>query len=314
MMRNDRFSLRVGFFAGVATVAIAGCANNGVTSAVPGGPNLAYAGGVLDQRPHYSITREMAGRIGHLGTYYIPYEDQHGPVLANPKIYLIFWGYKKYGDPDKLQPLLETYTKNMGGSSHNNIETQYYEITGGGSKKTYITNASNQFGGSWSDKASIPKSPTDAQVAAEALRGVAHFGYDPNGVYVVATAHKHSEDGFATHWCSYHSNTVYKKQLVPYANLPYMPDAGKSCGANIITPPSDESGTDEGMTILAGHEYGETITDPDPFTAWFGVPGEIADPCAFHNIANDSFGSLSYTMQPMVSDATASCVQGYPSS
>jgi hypothetical protein len=307
MMRSYFFSLRAGIFAAVATAAIAGCANNAVTSTVPGGT---YADGVLYAHPHYAITREMAARVAPAGTEYVPY--QGGVVLTAPKIYLIFWGYKKYGDPDKLQPLLETYTKNMGGSSHNNIETQYYEKSGG--SDVYITNPANQYGGSWSDKSTIPKSPSDAQIAAESLRGVAHFGYDPEGVYVVATAHKHSEDGFGSHWCSYHSNTYYDKKLVPYANLPYMPDAGKSCGADIITPPSDENGLDEGMTILAGHEYGESITDPDPFTAWYGVPGEIADPCAWHNIANDTFGSLSFTAQPMVSDATASCVQGYPSS
>jgi hypothetical protein len=202
----------------------------------------------------------------------------------------------------------------MGGSGHNNIETQYYENTG--KKKKYITNAANQFGGSWDDESPIAKHPTDADVAAESLRGVAHFGFDPNGVYIVATPHGHSEAGFGTIWCSYHSDTSYGKQLVPYANLPYMTDAtsGIKCGANIIKPPSDESGMDEGMTIMAGHEYGETITDPYPFSGWSGSNGEIADACQWQNIANDQFGTKSYAMQPMVSDATESCVQVYPSS
>jgi len=241
-------------------------------------------------------------------TAYVPYHPG-GHVIVNPKFYLIFWGYKKYGDPDKLQTLLETYTKSMGGSGHNNIEIQYYQDVSG--KTTYITNPSDQYGGSWLDNSPIPNSPSDPQIAKEALAAVVHFGYDANGVYVVMTAHKHSEAGFGVHWCSYHSNTYYKKKLVPYANLPYMPDAGSQCLANIVSPPSDESGDDEGMTIYAGHEYGETITDPDPYTAWYGVDGEIGDYCAGENIANDPFGSKSYTMQPMVSDASEACVQSY---
>ena len=84
--------------------------------------------------------------------------------------------------------------------------------------------------------------------------------------------------------------------------------------SNIIKPPSDENGMDEGMTIMAGHEYGETITDPYPFSGWSGSNGEIADACQWQNIANDQFGTKSYAMQPMVSDATESCVQVYPSS
>ncbi len=25
-----------------------------------------------------------------------------GPVLVAPKLYIVFWGYKRYGDPDKV--------------------------------------------------------------------------------------------------------------------------------------------------------------------------------------------------------------------
>ena len=286
----------------------AGCSQGGVSASIPNGLAAASAGSVLAPQPHYAPTIPAARAISPLSVY-IPYHPG-GIIIAQPKFYLIFWGYKKYGDPDKLQPLLESYTQSMGGSSHNNIETQYYQTIDG--KTTYIANPSNQYGGSWLDNAPIPKSPSDPDVAAQALKGVAHFGYNANGVYVVMTAHGHSEADFGTNWCSYHSNTYYGKKLVPYANLPYMPDApaGK-CGANSIQPPSDESGIDEGMTIFAGHEYGESITDPDPYTAWYGVQGEIGDYCIAQDIQNDPFGSKSYTMQPMVSDATEACVQSY---
>ncbi|HVN68705.1 MAG TPA: hypothetical protein VMU38_03500 [Candidatus Binatia bacterium] len=294
-----------GVLACFAAVLAAGCTNasNPAPSIPTSQASVAFARG-----PHYAPTLSDAAAI-RPDLAYVPY--QGGPVIVDPKIYLIFWDYKKYGDPDKLQPLLESYTKKMGGSPHSNILTQYYQLSG--SMKSFITNQTDQLGGSWNDESPSPKKPTDAQIAAEALKGAKHFGFDPNGIYVVATAHDRSEAGFGTHWCGYHSETPYAKKVdLPYTNLPYMPDAGKQCGANIITPPSDESGEAEGMTIMAGHEYGEAITDPFPFSSWSGVNGEIADYCAWHNMANDPFGNKSYTMQPMVSDATEACVQSYP--
>jgi serine protease len=200
----------------------------------------------------------------------------------------------------------------MGGSGHNNIYTQYYEISNG--NKVFITNPSNQLAGSWEDDTNpIPRHPTDAQVAAEAVRAVQHFGYNSNASYVVATAHGRSTSGFNSQWCAYHSATTYNGNLVSYTNLPYIPDAGANCGANIIGAPSDESGADEGVTIVGGHEYGESVTDPNPNTGWDnGTYGEIGDICAWTNIQNDPFGSFSYTSQPMYSNASSSCVHSYP--
>ena len=215
----SKFSHIAAGLAFLLAVALQGCgaATNVApsTSFAPSGPDWIYAHGVLYHRPHYALVRGVQAKITPAEIPFVPY--QGGLVTVAPKFYLIFWDYKKYGDANKLAPLLETYTKNMGGSGHNNIETQYYENTG--KKKKYITNAANQFGGSWDDESPIAKHPTDADVAAESLRGVAHFGFDPNGVYIVATPHGHSEAGFGTIWCSYHSDTSSGKQLVPYAEF-----------------------------------------------------------------------------------------------
>ncbi|MGA8535234.1 MAG: hypothetical protein WB615_14090 [Candidatus Tumulicola sp.] len=291
-----------------AAVALSGCAE----SSVPPKPIAASsdwidAGGVRYHRPHYALLRDFAaGRVRPD----LPVRYNGGPVLVNPKVYLIFWDYKAYGDSNGVKKLLQQYAGHMGGSGHNNIYTQYYEVLG--SSTIYIENPAKQYGGSWDDDSAIPKKPTDAQIAAEAIKGVKHFGYDPNGSYVVATAHGHSTSGFGSHWCAYHSSVSDGKNVVSYTDFPYMPDAGSECGANIITPPAGETGTDEGVTIMAGHEYGESITDPDPYSGWSGVDGEIGDTCAWHNIANEPFGKKSYATQPMFSNATQACVQSYP--
>jgi hypothetical protein len=297
MYEHSRFTAVLGF---IALLAITGCATNG---AAPTATSATQPAGILSQVPHYMPTRGHAVR----NTSGISYGG--GPVEVTPTVFLIFWGYAKYGDPRHVKPLLKDYIANMGGSGHNNIYTEYYEISN--SKMLYITNPKSQLGGVWDDNASVPRQPTQTQIEAEALKGVAHFGYNANASYVVATPHGRSVDGFGTSFCAYHSATSSKGRLVSYTNLPYIPDARAACGANYITPPSDETGADEGVTIVEGSEQGDSATDPDPPTGWQFDGAEISIVCAWQNIANDTFGSHSYTMQSMYSNASRSCVQSY---
>ncbi len=316
-----RHSRLVGILGCAATLAIVGCASNSSMAPTTGstttalaqsvgtnGPGWIHAGNITYHTPHYMATRSAAL---HSVSPNITLNYGNGPVLVSPKTYLILWGYKTYGDANKVAKLLKAYFKVEGGSSHNNIYTQYYQIANG--TTTYITNPTKQNGGTWYDQTNaVPTNPTDAQVAAEALQGVTHFGYDANGSYVVATPHGHNSQGFGTQYCAYHSATTSGGNIVSYTNLPYMPDAGANCGANFTTAPKDESAADEGVTIVEGHEYGESVTDPNPPTGWYNnQQGEIGDICAWQNIQNDPFGKKSYTMQPMFSNATQSCVQSY---
>ncbi|MBV8197234.1 MAG: hypothetical protein JO263_03805 [Candidatus Eremiobacteraeota bacterium] len=296
-------------------IALAGCsASSGVAPTVgsttqtqghgiPFGPGWVQKDGVTYHVPHYMVSRNHAVKISP--ALYLTYGG--GPVQVTPTVFLVFWHYN-LGDSKGVQPLLKNYIGNMGGSNHNSIYDQYYEISG--SSTIYITNPSNQYGGFWDDNTNpIPSHPSDSAIAAEARRAVSHFGYNANASYVIATAHNHSTSGFGTQWCAYHSATTSSGRLVSYTDLPYMPDAGANCGSNIISPPSDESGTDEGVTIVEGHEQGESVTDPNPPSGWYNSSyGEIGDICAWTNIQNDPFNADSFTMQPMWSNSAQACV------
>ena len=292
-----------------AALAFAGCGANGSIAPATGSTTPARVGTVHVLR--YLPTRYAARTVvpdGSSGTGPLTYFK--GPVLLKPKVYLIFWGYKKYGDPDKVAPLLEAYFKSVGGSGHDNIYTQYYDVVG--SKTNYITNFKGQLGGVWFDNRNPePPEPTDAQIADESLRGVSHFGYDANGSYIVATPHGRNSQGFGTTNCGYHSSVYDSANLVAYTYLPYVPEAGAECGADYIAPPKDESGKDEGVTIIGGGLYGASITDADPGTAWYNVEyGEITE-CTWKGIQNDPFGKKSYTTGSLYSNATQSCIQAY---
>lgn len=315
MYRHSRLAVVLGC---AMAFAVAGCASNGAMTPAAGGPAASalvqsgaagwiHSNGVVYHAPKYMATRSNVTPAvsGILFNYY------GGVVLTVPKTYLILWGYKKYGDSDNVAKLLKSYLKSMGGSPYTNIYTQYYQNIN--SKQTYVTNPKKQLGGVWDDETdSVPTSPTDGQVATESLAGVKHFGYDANASYIVATPHGHSSSGFGTSWCAYHSDTFQGSDMVSYTNLPYMPDAGQNCGANIISAPKDESGTDEGVTIVEGHEYGESVSDPNPGAGWYNNEyGEIGDACAWTNIQNDTFRKKSFTAQPMYSNASESCVHSY---
>jgi hypothetical protein len=308
MYRYSRLAAVLGC---AATLAMVGCSNNGsgVTPTV-GGANfdsgLVQKDGFISGKPHYMAT---VHNVKNQAKPLILLNYGGGPVLVAPKVYFIFWGYKTYGDSYKVKKLLKSYGKHIGGSAYNNIYTQYYMTSG--ASTVYVTNPSKQLGGIWEDDTNaVPAHPSDSQVQAEALAGVTHFGYDPNGSYVVATPTGHSSSGFGTSYCAYHGAFSSGGHLVSYTNLPYMPDAGANCGANFITPPNDESGADEGVTIVEGHE---SVTDPNPPSGWYNNSyGEIGDICAWQNVQNDPYGKKSYSAQPMFSNASQSCVHSYP--
>jgi hypothetical protein len=303
-MRRLRKLLRTG--PPLAVILLTGCAT---ATTMPGRGLLAQSLVMKLGRPQFLPTQFAArSATSSEGVNY-----HGGPVLVSPKVYLIFWGYKKYGDPNRVARLLTDYVAAMGGSGHNNIVTQYYEQET--AQRIYITNPKMQLGGVWYDQTNdVPEDPTDAQVAQEALAGARHFSsYDPSGSYVVATPHGRSTLGFGTQWCAYHSVTFSGSNMVSYTNLPYIPDVGKQCGAGAIKPPKDESAADEGVTIAEGAEEGDSVTDPNPGTGWFSASGgEISDACGSPIKAhNDRFGKKSYTVGPMFSNASLSCVQTY---
>jgi serine protease len=62
--------------------------------------------------------------------------------------------------------------------------------------------------------------------------------------------------------------------------MPYVTDAGSGCGQNFVNAGS--AGTDDGFTIVNGHEYAETITDQYPAGGWTDSSGnENGDKCAW---------------------------------
>jgi len=223
-------------------------------------------------------------------------------VETAPKIYLVLWGSQWNNDPSGEAAILENFYRGAGGSSWLNSVTQYCQgvATGTVACGTSGTHAGNQTGilaGVWPDNASAaPSKPRQSQIAAEAVRAAQHFGNNATSSnasvqYVIATATRNSSRGFGTQYCAYHSATSSTVGNVAYTNLPYITDAGASCGANF-----NGLGPDAGITIVSGHEMGETITDQFPSSGWLDSGGaENGDKCAWISSGQGAAADITLT-------------------
>lgn len=218
-----------------------------------------------------------------------------GPVENAPRVFIVFWDWTT--DPSGEQTYLTNFLSSIGGNSWLSTVAQY----GGGW-------TGNLLAGTWSDTGStIPSHPSDSQIQSEAARAASHFGAgtSDNVEIVVATAHNHNSSGFGTQYCAYHG-TVSSDPNVTYTNLPYITDAGASCGENSVNGGS--AGLLDGVSIVEGHEMAESITDP-LLNAWFDSSGEeIGDKCAWINLTNITTSKGRFAVQPLWSNSARGCV------
>jgi hypothetical protein len=269
------------------------------------GGNLYYHGGTSDG---------LTGAIG---------------VETAPRIYLVFWGSQwDNNDPSGEASILEGFLQGASGSSWLNTVTQYCQ---GVSSGTYFCNGAGTPAGNttgeyisfWYDNSSkAPTHPRQSQLANEAVRAAEHFGNtstasNASAQYVIATATGNNSSGFGSQYCAYHSSINSSSSgEVAYTNLPYITDAGASCGANF-----NGLGPDAGITIVEGHEAAETITDQFPSGGWLDSSGsEIGDKCAWISSgqgasADVTFSDGTYPVQSLWSNAfnsgSGGCVLSY---
>lgn len=210
-------------------------------------------------------------------------------VETTTRVYLVFWGSQwNNNDPSGEASILESFYGGAGGSQWLNSVTQYCQGVASG---TYFCNGAGQaagnppsiYAGYWYDNGSTaPSRPSQSQLAAEAVKAASHFGNttasrNASVQYVIATSHGHNASGFGTQYCAWHSSTSSSYGEVAYTNMPYMTDAGASCGANF-----NGLGANAGITIVGGHEMAETITDQFPNGGWLDSGGaENGDKCAW---------------------------------
>ncbi len=243
-----------------------------------------------------------------------------GVTTGTPRVYLVFWGSQWgtqstngagnlafSGDPRAMAPYYQAFLRGLGTNSElwSGVMTQYCEGVAAGSQTCPASAAhvgyptGGALAGVWEDTgAAAPSSATGHQIGVEAVNAAAHFGNtatgsNRNAQYVIVSPTGTKPDGFNTptgNFCAWHDYTGDSTLTggaisspsgpVAFTNMPYVTDAGSSCGQSFVNAGS--AGTLDGVSIVGGHEYAETITDQNPNGGWLDSGGnENGDKCAW---------------------------------
>jgi serine protease len=294
--------------------------------------------------------QEAAGQASANNLNYGGGVDGIGVTTGPPKIYLVFWGSQwgtanpagstnLSGDTVGMAPRLQALFSGLGTNNElwSGVATQYCDGVAIGAQTCPASNAlhvgyptGGALAGIWDDTAAAaPSQATGHQIAVEAINAAAHFGNTANGSnrnvqYDIVSPHNTHPDGFNTpsgNWCAWHdyngdttltggaASSPYGD--IAFTNMPYVTDAGSSCGQNFV---NGSAGTLDGVTIVNGHEFSETITDQNPAGGWTDSSGEEnADKCAWilpgqpGGAQDVAFATGSFAMQSTWSNDTNGC-------
>jgi hypothetical protein len=243
--------------------------------------------------------------------------DGIGVTTGHQKVYLVFYGSQwgtqgtdangnvtLSGDPSGEAPYLQQLMKGLGtgGELWSGVLTQYCDGVAVGAQSCPASNTQHvayptggALAGVWVDESTAsPGSATGHQLGVEAVNAAGHFGNttaaaNRDAQYVVISPTGSNPDGWLTNgfcaWHDYNGDSTLSGGAVssPYGdiaftNLPYITDAGASCGQDFV----NSNGTLDGISIVEGHEYAETSTDQNPPGGYTDNSGaENGDKCAW---------------------------------
>jgi hypothetical protein len=298
-----------------STIAVCGVALTAVLGATaPGTASAAQSGTVHYVRSHGKVVRvethgrhgviPMRGQVqaftGHVRPAAASGTLQYngGPVQHNVQVYLVFWGSQWDSDGNGVEQYQQNLFGGLGTSqdSWSTVTSQYTDNSGQGP-----TFNGSVLGGSWVDDSSAaPTAAAQADIAAEADAAASHFGVSGPDVQIVVMSPSGTQpDGFPNAgfcaWHDYNGN-------VSYTNMPYVLDAGSGCGSGSVQNQLD------GFSIVGGHEYAESATDPQPSSGWVASDGsENGDLCAWQNLATVNLPTGTFAMQPTWSNNAGGC-------
>ena len=243
--------------------------------------------------------------------------DGIGVTTGPEKVYLVFygsqWGTQSTnangdvtlsGDPSGEAPYDQEFMKGLGTGNElwSGVMTQYCDGVATGAQTCPASNTlhvayptGGALAGVWVDESTAsPQTASGHQLGVEAVNAAAHFGNttaaaNRDAQYVILSPTGTNPDNWLTQgfcaWHDYNGDSTLSGGAVssPYGdiaftNLPYITDAGASCGQDFV----NGNGTLDGVSIVGGHEYAETITDQNPAGGYTDSSGqENGDKCAW---------------------------------
>jgi hypothetical protein len=275
-----------------------------------------------------------------------------GAVQHSPHVYLLLWGpkWESSSTAKAVASYLTAFFYGLGQTSYDSWSTITSQYADGKGHPAFGKPMLDPGTDVFNDPTTPPSTSlgvTPDDIAAEALSLVSKAGITDAAdaqVVVASQAGTCFSDGFAGNcgslqssggYCGWHSAapiTAGSTAYLPYVNLPWQLDAGYGCGANFVNGGS--AGLLDGWSIVGGHEYAETISDPNPPTGYIddndvtgstASGGELSDKCVWGGLpfgVNDPFGDITlpigtngtkvvsepFAMQSVWSNAVGRCV------
>jgi serine protease len=200
------------------------------------------------------------------------------------------------GDTAGMAKAQQDFFRGLGSNSEkwSNVATQYCQGVATGAfacpvSAQHVAAASGGvLAGVWYDNSTaVADSLTANQIAQEAAAAAAHFGNttaasNANAQYIVTFPTGTHPDGWdptgsTNTFCAWHDYTgdpsmdgggaiTSPSGDIAFTLMPYLPDAQNGiCGQDFVNGGS--AGNLDGVSIVGGHEYAETQTDPFPNSA-----------------------------------------------
>jgi serine protease len=246
--------------------------------------------------------------------------DGIGVTTGDEKVYLVFfgsdWGTMSTNskgdatfsnDPSGAAPYVQELFKGLGTGSEqwSGVMTQYCQGVAAGAQTcpSAAPHVAYPHGGAlagvWYDNGSAsPAQATGHDLGAAAVAAATHFGNttaaaNRDAQYIILSPAGVDPDQYQEQeFCAWHDwngdptlsggPVTSPDGDIAFTNMPYVTDIGALCGENFVR--SGSAGTLDGVSIVVGHEYAETITDQNPPGGWLDSAGEEnADKCAWLN-------------------------------
>jgi serine protease len=275
---------------------------------------------------------------GHIKVYLVFYGNQWGTASTNSHGDMAF-----SNDPDAGAPMAQELFKGIGtgGERWSGSLTQWcdgpnvaYAATSCPSNANFVPYMSGgTLSGVWyDDSVAEPAAATGHQLGAEALAAAHHFGNttaasNRYAYYVILSAHGTNPDSYQSSgfcaWHDYNGDSTLNGGAIAsnvgdfsFSNQPYTMDEGKSCGQGWLNTP----GTLDGYSMVLGHEFGENVSDQNPYGGWNTDANgyEIGDLCAWYPAgsigaaANVTMGTGAFAMQSLWSNDDERCDISHP--
>ncbi len=209
--------------------------------------------------------------------------DRGGPVLATPRVYMIWWGDQALLASPKTA--VESFIADLEGSSYLGTSEQYLR-----GAKPHVSLA-----GQFYDP-HIPAKAFGTDLHPEVCSIIAASGQpiDPLGVYVLVTSFFVNVGGAGGH-----SDTV--------CNGVVLREVWIRAEQGIVTACPTADWRADSVVETFSHELLETMTEPGPGRAWQDPLGqEIGDKCNYSTC--EKLGTRYWPVNPLWSNAAGACV------